>query len=133
MSRVLLDTSAYSALARGEQEVAQACRYADKIFLTPVILGELMSGFLRGTHYQRNMDELQRLISSSRVHIPPITRETAECYATIHNSLRRAGTPIPANDIWIAASAMEHGLAVISLDMHFSKIAQIRVIQLSAH
>ncbi len=64
---------------------------------------------------------------SPRVSLLDVSEETAERYAVILNSLWQAGSPIPTNDIWIAASAMEHGLRVITTDEHYDKIPQIMV------
>jgi predicted nucleic acid-binding protein len=75
----------------------------------------------------KNEAELQKFLTSPRVGLLDITEETAERYAVILNSLWRAGTPIPTNDIWIAATAMEYGLRVVTTDSHYQKIPQIMV------
>ena len=127
MTRVLLDTSAYSAFMRGHAGVQRYLQQAPEIWLTPVILGELKAGFRRGRHRRKNEAELERFLSSLRVSVTNIDRETAERYAVILNSLWQAGTPIPTNDIWIAASVMQHGLRVLTSDAHYQKIPQILV------
>ncbi|MBH0203601.1 MAG: type II toxin-antitoxin system VapC family toxin [Nitrospira sp.] len=127
MSRVLLDTSAYSTFMRGDLAVKEKLQTADAIYLTPVILGELRVGFLRGRARQKNEDRLGQLLSSSRVSIVTVDDETAERYAVILNGLWEAGTPTPTNDIWIAASAMQYGLTVVTTDAHFLKIPQVLV------
>lgn len=128
--RLLLDTSAYSAFMRGHPEVKLALQRADSIFLNPVVLGELHSGFLCGTRLRRNQEELGRLLASPRVGILEITKETAIRYAFILTTLRRAGTPVPTNDLWIAATAMEHGLSVLTLAAHYLRIPQVMVVPL---
>ena len=127
MARLLLDTSAYSALLRGREEVAAALRQAEEICVNPVILGELLAGFLRGKHRQKNEDELQVFLSSPRVSVVSFDYQTAERYAWILDSLWKQGTPIPTNDIWIAASAAQHGLRILTLDAHFRQVPQVMV------
>jgi tRNA(fMet)-specific endonuclease VapC len=123
----MLDTSAYSAFMKGHAEVKLALQKADEIVLNPVILGELRAGFRAGNRFRKNERELQIFSSSPRVRFIDITQETAERYAVIVHFLRKAGTPIPTNDIWIAASAMEHGLRVVTTDLHYQKVPQIVV------
>ncbi|NGZ11511.1 MAG: type II toxin-antitoxin system VapC family toxin [Nitrospira sp. LK70] len=127
MSRVLLDTSAYSAFMRGDIGVKEVIQTADAIYLNPVVLGELRVGFLRGRAQRRNEERLRQFLASSRVSILTVDDETAERYAVILNGLWASGTPIPTNDVWIAASAMQYGLTVVTTDAHFLKIPQILV------
>ncbi len=127
MSRVLLDTSAYSAFLRGNPEIKTALQEAEEISLTPVVLGELRAGFLQGAQRRKNEQQLRLFLSSPRVSLLPVDAETAERYAVIVDSLRKAGTPIPTNDIWIAASAMQHGLAILTTDAHYLKVPQVIV------
>lgn len=127
MRELLVDTSAYSEFLRGREEVGEAIRSADLLCLNPVIVGELLAGFRRGQRLQRNQQELKQFLSSPRVDLIDIDVETAERYALILESLRKAGTPIPTNDLWIAASAMQHGLRLLTLDAHFRKVPQIVV------
>jgi predicted nucleic acid-binding protein len=104
----LLDGSAYTAFTRGHQEVDRALRRAKQIYLTPVILGELEAGFRWGTQRQKNEAVLAEFRLSKRVEVLGVDEDTATFYADITLALRRAGRPIPTNDIWIAASAMQH-------------------------
>ncbi len=127
MMRVLLDTSAYSAFMLGHPEVKVALQRADEIYLTPVVLGELLAGFIRGKWRRKNEREIRAFLSSPRVQVIDVDEETAQRYAVILNGLWKAGTPIPTNDIWIAASAMQHGLRVLTRDAHYQKVAQIVV------
>lgn len=131
MSRVLLDTSGYSAFMRGDGAVKELVQTVDAIYLNAVVIGELRAGFLRGRHRQKNEEWLGRFLASSRVSIVPVDEETAERYAVIWDGLWKAGTPIPTNDIWIAASAMQYGLKVVTTDAHFLKIPQIVALHLS--
>jgi predicted nucleic acid-binding protein len=127
VSRILLDTSAYSAFMRGDLAVEETIQTVDAIYLNAVVLGELRVGFLRGRARQKNEERLRQFLASSRVSIVPVDDETAERYAVILNGLWAAGTPIPTNDIWIAASAMQYGLTVVTTDAYFLKIPQILV------
>ena len=125
--RLLLDTSAYSAFMRGHEGVRRAIRTNEEIFLNSIVIGELTAGFIRGKQRRKNEAELQRFFASPRVGLLDITEGKAERYAVILNGLWQAGTPIPTNDIWIAANAMEHGLSVVTTDQHYQKIPQIIV------
>jgi tRNA(fMet)-specific endonuclease VapC len=125
--RLLLDTSAYSAFMRGHAGIQSALRSNEEIFLNSIVLGELTAGFIKGSRRKKNEDELRRFLASPRVGLLDVTEETAERYAVILYSLWRAGTPLPTNDIWIAASAMEYGLCVVTTDDHYQKIPQILV------
>lgn len=125
MSRVLLDTSGYSAMVRGHALVAEEVRVATEIAVTPTVLGELYVGFAGGRHARRNGATLRAFLASPRVVLYPVDDETAERYAIIFRALRSAGTPIPINDVWIAASAMQHGHAVVTTDADFARIPQI--------
>ena len=127
MTRLLLDTSAYSAFMRGHPEVKRAVQEADEIYLNSVTLGELLAGFMRGRHRRRNEGELKTFLASPRARALDMNEETAERYAVILNSLWKGGTPIPTNDIWIAASAMQHGLRLLTTDAHYQKVGQIIV------
>ena len=125
MNRVLLDTSAYSALMRGDERILQVLREAEEVCVTPVILGELMAGFMAGGRRKANEELLREFLDSPRAKVFPLDEGTSERYAAIVQSLRKAGTPIPTNDLWIAASAMQHGLKVLSTDAHFKKVQEI--------
>jgi tRNA(fMet)-specific endonuclease VapC len=127
MPRLLLDTSAYSAFLRCHEEIRERLRRAAEIFINPIALGELRAGSGRGRQRKRNEGYLQRFISSSSVTAVSVDAETSERYAFILNALWEAGTPAPTNDIWIAASAMQHGLALLTTDSHFLKTSQVIV------
>ena len=98
---------------------------ADEISLNPVVLGELLAGFMMGKNERRNRSILQDFLSSARVNILEIDEETSIRYATIRNYLRARGTPLPTDDLWIAASAMQHGLKVLTTDKRYLAVPQI--------
>lgn len=123
--KVMMDTSAYAAFLRGSPGVKEAVQQADEIVFNPVVLGELVAGFLMGRNEKRNRAILKDFLSSPRVIIAEIDEETSERYAVIVQSLRMKGTPIPTNDLWIAASAMQHGLEVLTTDKHYLEVPQI--------
>jgi tRNA(fMet)-specific endonuclease VapC len=133
VSRILLDTSAYSAFKRGHPHVRHRVREASRIQLNPVVLGELRAGFLQGTRRAENLAELAQFLASPRVEVVTMDEETASRYAVILDSLRRVGAPIPTNDIWIAASAMQLGSVLVTTDPHFKGVAQIVVEVLEPH
>ena len=125
--RLLLDTSAYSAFMRGHPEIKAAVQEADELCLNSITLGELLAGFIRGKRRRRNEGELKTFLESPRGRVLDVDEETAARYAVILDSLWKAGTPIPTNDIWIAASAMQHGLRLLTTDAHYQKIDQVIV------
>jgi len=120
--RILLDTNAYSALMRGHEEVADRVRRAERIVLSSVVAGELLLGFRLGTRRKKNMAELDAFLDSPYVSLVPVTLTTADRFARIAAALRAKGRPIPTNDIWIAAHAMETGAELLSFDDHFESI-----------
>ncbi|HEV2356556.1 MAG TPA: type II toxin-antitoxin system VapC family toxin [bacterium] len=122
---VLADTSAYSAFMAGHPDVKRALQLADAIYLTPIVLGELRAGFLRGRSRKKNEEELRAFLASPRVDVVDITEATAERYAAILDFLWKSGAPIPTNDIWIAASAMQHGLKLLTTDTHYAKVPHV--------
>ncbi len=126
MRAVLLDTNAYTAFMLGAGEVVEVVAHAEKLFLTSIVLGELLGGFAAGTREPKNRSELARFLDSPRVEVLPVTAHTADSYALITVGLRRKGQPIPTNDLWIAASALEHGAALLTRDAHFAQIDGLR-------
>ncbi|MBI3794317.1 MAG: type II toxin-antitoxin system VapC family toxin [Nitrospinae bacterium] len=128
----MLDTSAYSEFIRGNEDAKKRIQEADGIFLSPVALGELLAGFVSGKNEKANRAILEQFLSSPRVRVLNIDGETSERYANIVRHLRESGTPIPTNDVWIASSAMQHGLKVLTSDAHFQKVPQIITLFLSA-
>ncbi|MBM4124432.1 MAG: type II toxin-antitoxin system VapC family toxin [Nitrospira sp.] len=127
MTRLLLDTSVYIAAKKNLPAAAETLAHVDEIVVTPIVLGELRAGFLQGSKTETNERELRAFLDSPRVTIPPLDEETAGRYAIIRTALKKAGTPISTNDIWIAASAMQYGLPILTSDADFKKIPQVIV------
>jgi tRNA(fMet)-specific endonuclease VapC len=127
MKKVLIDTSAYSHLLRGNTQVSDALAHADLVYVSVFVLGELCAGFKGGSKEAANKDLFDRFLRQPTVQILAATRETAEVFAEIKDTLRRAGTPLPLNDVWIAAHAFETGAILATFDAHFRKIAGLRL------
>jgi predicted nucleic acid-binding protein len=122
MKRILLDTNAYAAFKRNESGALEVMRTSDYIGINTVVLGELFGGFKGGSRESMNRRELELFLDSPRVETLFIDVETSEFYANIFWDLRRKGKPVPVNDLWVAASAMRHGLALFTYDEHFRTI-----------
>ena len=125
MKRILLDTSAYYAYMKGHREAGYLIDEADEVYLNVVVMGELFEAFLNGRKREQNRAEFDRFVASPGVKLLEIDEITAERYATISNTLRRAGTPITPNDLWIAASAYQHDLEILTTDSDFTRVPQV--------
>lgn len=123
--RLALDTNAYGAAARGEAKAADLLRAADRIVVPFVALAELRAGFAFGTAGRRNEAALTRFLASPRVEPLYADEQTTHHYASIFAQLKRQGTPIPTNDLWIAALVVQHDLVLFTLDAHFTHLPQI--------
>lgn len=124
---VLLDTNAYSAFREGVPEAVEIVRHTPFVGLNSVILGELLGGFAAGTREPSNREALTEFLAADGVAVFAVDERTAEQYGRVYASLKRRGRPIPTNDMWIAASALQHGLAVFTYDPHFQYVEGITV------
>ncbi|MFH0787155.1 MAG: type II toxin-antitoxin system VapC family toxin [Pseudomonadota bacterium] len=122
MKRILIDTNIYVAFKRNVKEIIEVLRTVDYIGMNTVVLGELYAGFKGGVKEEKNKEELDKFLDSPRVEVLPVDEATSEVYAHIFWNLRKKGQPIPTNDIWIAASAFQHNLALFTLDDHYNKV-----------
>ena len=120
--RVLLDADAYTFYMRGQAEVARMVEKAEEVLLSAIVVGELLYGFRWGTHFDSNVARLRRFLDSPRVSVIAVGEGTADRYGRIAASLRAKGRPIPTNDTWIAAHAMETGADLVSADAHFEHV-----------
>jgi tRNA(fMet)-specific endonuclease VapC len=127
MRAILIDTNAYAAFKLADPSVCVVLSAAERILVSVVVLGELLGGFAAGSRESRNRLELSRFLDSPRVEMDALTPQTADNYALVYDMLRREGRPIPGNDLWIAATALEHGAALLSLDAHFGSIDGLRL------
>jgi tRNA(fMet)-specific endonuclease VapC len=120
--RIALDTNAYTAWKAGHAGVIAHLRRAERVLLSSIVAGELLFGFRFGTRFERNRRELDDFLKSPYVSFLPVTLVTADRFGRIAAALRRKGRPIPTNDVWIAAHAMETGADLLSFDGHFGAI-----------
>ena len=120
--RRLLDTNAYVALKRDQPETKELVRDCERLYISIVVLGELYFGFHDGTRLRQNLAQLEEFLEHPLVEVAPLTVTTADRFGRIATQLKRCGTPIPTNDIWIAAQAMELGVELISFDQHFEHV-----------
>jgi len=126
MRPIALDTNAYAAFKRGDEQIVGVLQHAPSIIVCATVLGELLGGFAAGRREGANRSELTQFINVQRVKVVPSTAATADLYALVYAALRRKGQPIPTNDLWIAASSLEHGAALLTLDAHFQDIDGLR-------
>ena len=125
--KVLLDTNALSALWSGDERILDALGQAECVFMSIIVLGELFAGFRGGTRIKENRARLAGLLAKPTVRTLELSTETAEVYGQIKNALKRAGTPIPINDVWLSAQAIETGSVLITFDNHFGNVSGIRL------
>lgn len=125
MSRICLDTSAYSNFQRGEPRVVEHLDRAEWVGVPSVVVGELRAGFLLGSRTDDNIDELDEFLSHTVVEMLPVDSAVAHIYGEIFADLRSRGRPLPTNDIWIAATAARAGATVVTFDEHFRAIARV--------
>jgi len=125
VSRYCLDTSAYSRFRRGDEEVAALLDRAEWIGLPAVVLGELRTGFLLGSRKEENERDLELFLANPVVSTLTVDDAVSRHYAEIVVELRKAGTPVPTNDLWIAATAARAGALVLTADRHFERITRV--------
>jgi predicted nucleic acid-binding protein len=123
MKKVLLDTHAYTSLLRGDREVLNVLGRADTVFMSVFVLGEMYAGFKGGDRERENREQLEDFLRRPTVRILNATQETSDIFGAIKHRLRKAGTPIPINDVWIAAHATESGSYLVTGDSHFTHVA----------
>jgi tRNA(fMet)-specific endonuclease VapC len=127
MKRVLLDTSAYIFFTKAHAAIQSHLEACSEIGMSPIVLGELHAGMRNLGHAVRQEEKLRSFLALPEVRICEIDEETAVRYAEIQTYLRRNGTPIGSNDVWIAATAMQHGLGVVTTDNDFNRMPQVLV------
>lgn len=122
MKNILMDATAYAMAMKGDHEVISFLRQASLLGLSSVTVGELLSGFRAGDHERENRSALFAFLDSPRVHLFSVDENTAEYYNMIFNQLKNAGTPLPVNQIWVAAVAFQKGLAILARDRSYEPI-----------
>jgi tRNA(fMet)-specific endonuclease VapC len=123
--RAALDTNRLTHLFKGDERLSEWLERCDEVWIPLIVLAEIKAGFYGGARQRSNQILLGRLLSKASVGILLPGRETAEQYARLFVQLKRAGTPIPDNDLWIAALASEHDLTLVTRDEHFHYIPQL--------
>ena len=121
---MILDTNALSAWAEGRAEIMAALRSAERLVVPSIVLGEYYFGIRQSRYRSRYEEWLARYLPLTE--IAAVTSATADVYADIRIRLRRSGTPIPPNDVWIAALARQHDLPVLSNDRHLDTVDGVR-------
>jgi tRNA(fMet)-specific endonuclease VapC len=125
VNRYCLDTSAYSHFKRGHPAIVEVMERAHWIGVPAIVVGELWVGFLQGERSTRNQEDLAEFLRHPVVEELPVDNELGRIYAEIVVALRKSGTPVPSNDIWIAAAAARAGATVLTYDAHFSVIERV--------
>jgi predicted nucleic acid-binding protein len=127
IAAVAIDTNAYSGFRRGLEPMVEVFRHAPRIVVPLVVAAELLSGFQAGIRADRNRDEFSAFLGSRRVVLDQPDLGTAEAYARVYAGLRKKGTPIPTNDLWVAATALRLQLPLVTLDAHFGHVQGLKV------
>lgn len=125
MTRLCLDTSAYSHFKRGHQPAIELITSAALVLVPVVVLGELRAGFRAGRHASRNEAELATFLRQRVVTVLEVDDEAASIYADLIVELRQAGKPLPSNDVWIGALSAREGATVLTYDEHFSELRRV--------
>ncbi len=125
MNRFCLDTSAYSNFRRGEPRVVAHIDRAQWIGIPSVVLGELWAGFLSGARTDENEAQLGEFLAHPVVEVLPMDSSVARIFGEIHADLRARGRPLPTNDLWVAATAVRAGAAVLTFDSQFEAITRV--------
>lgn len=123
--RIAIDTNRYTDLVRGDEYSVEVLQKAEQIFVPIIVLAELRAGFLCGSRTAENERTLVRFLNESGVQVLLPDENTSHHYARLFLHLRNKGTPIPSNDIWIAALVAQHDLILFARDKHFAYLPQI--------
>lgn len=123
--RVAIDTNRYVDLCRGIAETVALLEEAEAVLLPFVVLGELRAGFVHGRRQAENERTLRQFLLQDGVDVLFADDQTTHHYASVFRQLRKQGTPIPTNDMWLAALVLQHNLALHARDKHFDHLPQI--------
>ena len=123
--KIAIDTSRYMDLCRGVSETVDLLETADSLVIPFIVLAELRAGFALGRREADNERTLRQLLLKDGVHVAFADDQTTHHYAAVYRQLRRQGTPIPTNDMWVAAVVLQHNLALHARDTHFDRLAQL--------
>jgi tRNA(fMet)-specific endonuclease VapC len=123
--KVALDSNRYDDLVTGDARVADVVETADAVYLPFIVIGELRAGFVAGNRQAENERLLRSLLLKADIEILFADEQTTHHYSAVYAQLRRQGTPIPTNDMWIAALVLQHDLVLCTRDRHFDHLPQI--------
>ncbi len=123
--KIAIDSNRYTDFCRGDKKAIEVIESAIEIYLPLIVLGELRAGFAYGTRLEKNESLLNRFINEESVFVLCPNEQTTRFYADIYTALRKKGRPIPTNDLWIAALAWQHNLALFARDSDFDHIPQL--------
>ncbi len=125
--RILLDANTYSLLLLHDQLIAKTLTEASHIVFSSIVIGELLYGYKKGSKELININRLNVFLSHPSVDVINVTKNTAQFYALIRNELANNGSPMPSNDMWIAAHAIESNSTLLTYDKHFQNIPNLRI------
>jgi len=126
MKNILLDTNCYTAYLAGDERVLDALAEAESVYMSIFVLGELFAGFRGGRREPQNRANLKRFLAKSTVTVLDATMETSEIFGDLKEKLKKSGTQLPINDVWIAAHTLETSSILITYDAHFQHITGLR-------
>ena len=123
--KVALDTNRYVDLCNGNPDTVALLEEAEAVVVPFIVVGELRAGFAGGRRQAENEQKLRRFLMKDGVHVLYPDSQTTHHYAAVFWQLRRAGTPIPTNDMWVAALVLQHNLVLHARDRHFDSLPQL--------
>lgn len=126
--RIAIDTNRLADLFRADSMAVMTTRQVTEVFVPIIVVGELEAGCAHGTRLAQNLAVLDRFLAKPGVQILFPGRETARVYANLYASLRKTGTPIPDNDLWIASLAVQKSLPLFARDAHFARVAGLALL-----
>ncbi len=122
----VIDTNALSGHFNNSESIVKQVIRAERIIVPAIVVGELLGGYRHGSRFTQNEHVLQAFLESSIISVTPVDEKIAAIYGELYAYLRKNGTPIPTNDIWIAAVAVAAGLPLLTLDSDFDHLPQVR-------
>ena len=128
MRKLVLDTNVLIAFLQNPEDFAERFSGYDMILLPPVVLGEFRAGLFDTKVGRENRKAIDAFLQNPAVKACPMTDNTSLCYAKVFQALRKAGKPIPTNDIWIAAATQENGAALATDDGHFRAVPLLQIV-----
>ncbi len=123
--RICIDTNAYALFKTGDKKIIDILEKADEILVPVIVLGELFAGFYSGKDTAQNIKELDNFLNKPGIDVVDIDKDIANRYGDLIRILKSKGTPLPINDVWIAAVVLETGSKLFSFDAHFKQIPGI--------